>query len=63
MRGNIEQYFGTGLVTEAIAKQDNSLCPHVAIQTAASSGAHLAIYSNENETSKNAGAFDRRDDR
>jgi alcohol dehydrogenase len=44
--GNIEQYFGTGLVSEALSKSRKKLAPHVAIQTAASSGAHLTKYSN-----------------
>jgi alcohol dehydrogenase class IV len=44
--GEIEQYFGTGLVTAALAKSGKTLTPHVAIQTAASSGAHLTKYSN-----------------
>lgn len=44
--GDIEDYFGTGLVTRALAERQTSLTPHVAIQTAASSGAHLTKYSN-----------------
>jgi len=44
--GDIEEYFGTGLVTEAVKKSGKKLSPHVAIQTAASSGAHLTKYSN-----------------
>lgn len=44
--GAIENYFGTGLVTQALAKSNKKLTPHVAIQTAASSGAHLTKYSN-----------------
>jgi len=44
--GDIEDYFGTGLVTEAVEKSGKKLSPHVAIQTAASSGAHLTKYSN-----------------
>jgi alcohol dehydrogenase class IV len=44
--GDIEDYFGTGLVSQAVADRDISLTPHVAIQTAASSGAHLTKYSN-----------------
>jgi len=43
---DIEHYFGTGLVTEALFKNNKLLTPHVAIQTAASSGAHLTKYSN-----------------
>lgn len=44
--GDIEDYFGTALVTKAAQEQSASLLPHVAIQTAASSGAHLTKYSN-----------------
>jgi alcohol dehydrogenase len=44
--GDIEDYFGVGLVTEALARSGKTLLPHVAIQTAASSAAHLTKYSN-----------------
>jgi alcohol dehydrogenase len=44
--GSIDDYFGTGMVTAALAAQKKTLTPHVAIQTAASSGAHLTKYSN-----------------
>ena len=44
--GDIEDYFGTGLVTQALAKSGKKLAPHMAIQTAASSGAHMTKYSN-----------------
>jgi alcohol dehydrogenase class IV len=44
--GDIEAYFGTGLVTQTLAQTGKTLTPHVAIQTAASSGAHLTKYSN-----------------
>jgi alcohol dehydrogenase len=44
--GHIEDYFGTGLVTQALAESGKTLTPHVAIQTASSSGAHLTKYSN-----------------
>lgn len=44
--GGIDGYFGTGLVTQALAQSGKSLTPHVAVQTAASSGAHLTKYSN-----------------
>ena len=44
--GEIEQYFGTGLVAAALKQGGHSLTPHVAIQTAASSGAQLTKYSN-----------------
>ncbi|MFH1571336.1 MAG: iron-containing alcohol dehydrogenase [Gemmatimonadota bacterium] len=36
--GEIEQYFGTGMVTGALQRSGKTLTPHVAIQTAASSG-------------------------
>jgi alcohol dehydrogenase len=44
--GDIEAYFGTGLVTRMLEQSGKQLTPHVAIQTAASSGAHLTKYSN-----------------
>ena len=44
--GEIEDYFGVNQVTEALAKTGKTLTPHVAIQTAASSAAHLTKYSN-----------------
>ena len=49
--GEIEDYFGTGLVTAALAASDVELTPHVAVQTAASSGAHLTKYSNITDVS------------
>lgn len=44
--GDIEDYFGTGLVTEAVNARRAAPTPHVAVQTAASSAAHLTKYSN-----------------
>lgn len=44
--GPIDKYFGTGLVTQALAETGKKLKPLVAVQTAASSGAHLTKYSN-----------------
>jgi alcohol dehydrogenase len=44
--GKIDDYFGTGLVSRRAASGSKKLVPHVAIQTAASSGAHLTKYSN-----------------
>ncbi len=44
--GEIEAYFGVGLVSRALAESGQKLTPHVAIQTAASSAAHLTKYSN-----------------
>jgi alcohol dehydrogenase len=49
--GEIEDYFGTGLVTEAAQSSDRRLTPHVAIQTVASSAAHLTKYSNITDVS------------
>jgi alcohol dehydrogenase class IV len=43
---NVETYFGTGLVKERLDKEGKELPPVVAVQTAASSGAHLTKYSN-----------------
>lgn len=42
----IDDYFGTGLVTEIAEESGETLTPHVAIQTLASSAAHLTKYSN-----------------
>ncbi len=44
--GTVDDYFGTGLVTAKLAASGAKLIPHLAIQTAASSGAHLTKYSN-----------------
>lgn len=44
--GEIEDYFGTGTVTSKLGATGKQLRAHVAIQTAASSGAHLTKYSN-----------------
>ena len=44
--GKLDDYFGMGFVTEALNKSGKKLTPHIAIQTAASSGAHLTKYSN-----------------
>ncbi|MEK7409574.1 MAG: iron-containing alcohol dehydrogenase [Acidobacteriota bacterium] len=44
--GGIDDYFGVGQVTRALAAAGKALRPHVAIQTAASSAAHLTKYSN-----------------
>jgi alcohol dehydrogenase len=44
--GEVEDYFGTGLVTAALAESGKTLTPHVAIQTASSSAAHLTKYAN-----------------
>jgi alcohol dehydrogenase len=44
--GDIDRYFGAGLVTQALQATGSRLTPHVAVQTAASSSAHLTKYSN-----------------
>ena len=44
--GSIEDYFGVGLVSKAVAARAAQLGPFVAVQTAASSGAHLTKYAN-----------------
>jgi alcohol dehydrogenase len=44
--GEIDDYFGTNQVTEALARSGKALAPIVAIQTASSSAAHLTKYSN-----------------
>ena len=44
--GSIDDYFGMGKVTEALNKSNKKLIPHIAIQTVASSAAHLTRYSN-----------------
>jgi alcohol dehydrogenase len=44
--GDIEEYFGTGLVTAKAAATGRRPAPHLAIQTASSSSAHLTKYSN-----------------
>jgi alcohol dehydrogenase len=44
--GGIDEYFGTGKVTDKLQKTGKKLTPVVAIQTAASSGAHLTKYAN-----------------
>ena len=42
----IDDYFGSGRVTERLKKTGRKLLPMVAVQTNASSGAHLTKYSN-----------------
>ena len=44
--GEIDDYFGVGLVTAALARTGKQLTPHLAVQAAASSSAHLTKYSN-----------------
>lgn len=49
--GKIDQYFGTGLVSKALQESGKTLPPHVAIQSASSSAAHLTKYSNITDVS------------
>jgi alcohol dehydrogenase len=42
----VDHWFGTGIVSEALKKTGKKLFPLVAVQTSASSGAHLTKYSN-----------------
>lgn len=42
----IDQYFGTGLVSKALEKSGKTQIPLIAVETSASSGAHLTKYSN-----------------
>jgi alcohol dehydrogenase class IV len=49
--GEIDAYFGTALVTQALRDAGKALLPHVAIQTVAGSAAHLTKYSNITDTS------------
>jgi len=51
LNGGIDTFFGTGLVTKALQEKNKSLIPHVAIQTVASSAAHLTKYSNITDVS------------
>ena len=49
--GDIDEYFGVGLVSKALQDKGKSLTAHVAIQTVASSSAHLTKYSNITDVS------------
>jgi alcohol dehydrogenase len=42
----IDHWFGTGIVSDALKKTSKMLFPLIAVETAASSGAHLTKYSN-----------------
>lgn len=44
--GDINDYFGSGRVSEELRKREKELIPFVAVQTASSSAAHLTRYSN-----------------
>lgn len=48
--GDVERFFGTGLVSAALKQQTAQLPPIIAVATAASSGAHLTKYSNITDT-------------
>ncbi len=43
---DVESYFGSGLITKNLNAEGKKLPPIIAVQTAASSGAHLTKYSN-----------------
>jgi alcohol dehydrogenase len=47
----IEDYFGTGKVTEGMKRSGKNLLPMIAVQTNASSGSHLTKYSNVTDLS------------
>ncbi len=49
--GGIEDYFGVGLVSKACEERGITLTPHIAVETVASSGAHLTKYSNITDVS------------
>jgi alcohol dehydrogenase class IV len=49
--GDIDDYFGAGRVTERLRATGKALTPLVAVQTAASSAAHLTKYSNITDAS------------
>jgi alcohol dehydrogenase len=42
----VDHWFGTGIVGEALKTGGKKLCPLIAVQTSASSGAHLTKYAN-----------------
>jgi alcohol dehydrogenase class IV len=42
----VDSWFGTGMVTEGLKRSGKKLIPHIAVETSASSGAHLTKYSN-----------------
>jgi len=46
LSGDIEDYFGANMVTEALEKSAKTLIAHIAIQTVPSSAAHLTKYAN-----------------
>lgn len=45
----VDNYFGTGIVSEALKESGKKMIPLIAVQTSASSGAHLTKYSNITE--------------
>ena len=49
--GGIEDYFGVGLVSKVCEERGITLTPHFAVETVASSGAHLTKYSNITDVS------------
>jgi alcohol dehydrogenase len=50
---NIDSYFGVGEITAMLQKEQRTLLPHLAINIAASSAAHLTKYSNITDINSN----------
>ena len=46
LSGDIEDYFGTGLVTDSLLKNKKKLLPHIVIQSLSASASHLTKYAN-----------------
>ncbi len=42
----IDHYFGTGIVSSELQRTGRKMIPHIAVETASSSGAHLTKYAN-----------------
>jgi alcohol dehydrogenase len=49
---DVDHWFGTGIVSEALKTNGKKLLPFIAVQTSASSGAHLTKYSNITDPAK-----------
>ena len=43
---DLDHYFGTGIVSAELERTGRKMLPHIAVETASSSGAHLTKYSN-----------------
>lgn len=50
--GQIDNYFGTGMVTKASITDGRNLLPHIAIQSIAGSASHLTKYANVTDLSE-----------